>query len=401
MKPRLLFVVLCLTLAALACNMPTAKNSGIATGTPSALDMLTQAAMTAQAGQTPQPTGTGLSSGQGTVIPSDTPAATPTTAASSAPPTATTQPCDAAGFIQDVTIPDGTKMAPGQSFTKTWRLRNNGTCTWNTSYALVFASGDAMGAPAVINFPGSVAPNATVDFSVNMMAPLTPGKYMSNWKLRNSTGVVFGVVGDQPIFVQLEVVAAAPTRTNTPPPTNTQAAPTQVTGLVYDFTVSMCKAEWRSQAGVLACPGVTGDIKGYVQRLQNPTLETGSVETNPVLLTVPENTAPFAITGKYPAFTIQSRYHFQAVVGCVSGASGCAVKYQVNYSTDGTTWTNLGEWTHHYSNSVQGIDIDLSPLAGKTVQIALVVLGDTQNNTVTPTAGQQQAVWVFPRIVQQ
>lgn len=399
MKPRLMFVVLCLTLAALACNMPVAPK-GTATGTPSALDMLTQAAMTAESGQTPQPSSTGLAAGEATAAPSGTAAPTPTQAATTQPPTATTQPCDAAGFIQDVTVPDGTKMTPGQTFTKTWRLRNNGTCTWNTSYALVFSGGDALGAPAVVNLPGSVGPNTVVDLNVPMKAPNAPGKYMSNWKLRNSTGVVFGVVGDQPFFVQIEVVAATPTRTNTPTATNTPTPTgTQASGVLYDFTANMCQAEWRSQTGVLVCPGTTGDIKGFVQRLQSPTLETGAVETSPVLLTVPETSAPFAITGKYPALTIQSGSHFLAILGCLNGASGCAVKYQVNYSEDGANWTNLGEWTHSYASSVQGIDKDLTPLAGKTVQIALVVLGNTQAGTVTPIPGQQQAVWVYPRIV--
>lgn len=395
MKPRLLFAVLCLMLAALACNMPVAPK-GTATPSPSALDMLTQAAMTAESGQTPQATGTGLNGLELTPRASNTPLSTLTPGAPAIPPTETPQPCDAAGFIQDVTIPDGTKMTPGQTFTKTWRLRNNGACTWNTSYAIVFVGGDALGAPAAVNLPGNVAPFATVDVSVTMRAPMTPGKYISNWKLRNSTGVVFGILGDHPFYVQIEVIAVTPTYT--PVPTAT-LAPTQAPGLVYDFTANMCQAEWRSQSSLLSCPGTTGDGRGYVQRLQNPTLETGSVETNPVLLTVPETTAPFVITGKYPPMTIPSGAHFQAVIGCLSGASRCAVKYQVNYSTNGATWTNLGEWTHSYSNSVQGIDIDLTPLANQNVILALVVLGDTHSGAATPVPGEQQAVWVYPRVV--
>ena len=36
--------------------------------------------------------------------------------------------CDKAQFIADVTVRDGTIMSPGQTFTKTWRLKNVGTC---------------------------------------------------------------------------------------------------------------------------------------------------------------------------------------------------------------------------------------------------------------------------------
>jgi hypothetical protein len=69
--------------------------------------------------------------------------------------------CDQAQFVADVTIPDGTSLAPGATFLKTWRLKNIGTCTWTTSYSAVFSSGDQMGAPAVINLPASVAPGGS------------------------------------------------------------------------------------------------------------------------------------------------------------------------------------------------------------------------------------------------
>ena len=79
--------------------------------------------------------------------------------------------CDWAQFVADVTIPDGTSFSAGTAFTKTWRLKNIGVCTWTTSYALVFDSGTQMGAPASLSFPINVAPGQTVDLTVNMTAP--------------------------------------------------------------------------------------------------------------------------------------------------------------------------------------------------------------------------------------
>ena len=50
--------------------------------------------------------------------------------------------CDSAQFVSDLTFPDGSSVAPGAAFTKTWRLQNNGTCAWDTSYSLVWTGGD-------------------------------------------------------------------------------------------------------------------------------------------------------------------------------------------------------------------------------------------------------------------
>jgi hypothetical protein len=102
-----------------------------------------------------------------------------------------TQNCDDADFVADVTIPDGTVLDPGESFTKTWRLKNAGTCSWTPSYAVVFSNGDSMSGPATQALSATVNPGQTVDISVNLKAPSTPGDYTGYWKLRNAAGVTF------------------------------------------------------------------------------------------------------------------------------------------------------------------------------------------------------------------
>src|SRR5689334_5756946 len=84
---------------------------------------------------------------------------------------------DRAQFIADVTVPDGTRYDPGATFTKTWKLRNSGTCTWSTSYTMVFDSGAQMGTTASVAMPSSVAPGSDVDVSVPMTAPSAAGHY--------------------------------------------------------------------------------------------------------------------------------------------------------------------------------------------------------------------------------
>jgi hypothetical protein len=123
-------------------------------------------------------------------------------------PTQTEIPCNRATFIQDVTIPDGTDLEPGESFTKTWRLRNAGSCTWNSSYELLFKDGDAMSGPASKDLSGSVSPGETVDISVDLKAPNSEGDYKGFWWLRSDAGIVFGVgsSADVPFFVDIDVV---------------------------------------------------------------------------------------------------------------------------------------------------------------------------------------------------
>jgi len=154
------------------------------------------------------------------VAANQTPAGSPPTATTQTqvqaptpvPPTATSIPCDKVSFVKDVSIPDDTKMTPGSAFTKTWRLKNAGSCPWTSGYKLVFDRGDAMGGPKdVLLTTGSVAPGQTIDVSVNLTAPANPGTYQGFWKLRNPSGVLFGWgdKADSAFWVKIEVEAAA------------------------------------------------------------------------------------------------------------------------------------------------------------------------------------------------
>jgi len=127
------------------------------------------------------------------------------------------KPCDRAGAGHpiDVTIPDGTVVAPGEAFSKTWRLENVGSCTWTRQYALTFFSGNSLNAFQTNNLSQEVAPGEVIDVSVDMEAPMTAGFYQSNWMLSNGEGALFGIGpnGDAPFWVRIEVV---PSVTDTP-----------------------------------------------------------------------------------------------------------------------------------------------------------------------------------------
>lgn len=113
-----------------------------------------------------------------------------------------------AAFEEDVTIPDDTQVPGGLEFTKVWRLRNDGTCTWNTAYSLVFTDGDQMGANSPMPLDAPVAPDEEVELSVTFTAPAKAGTYRSEWLLRSAFGQEFGTGrgDDEPVFVQVQVI---------------------------------------------------------------------------------------------------------------------------------------------------------------------------------------------------
>jgi hypothetical protein len=128
-------------------------------------------------------------------------------------PVSSDAPCDRALFVEDISIPDNTTMAPGALFTKTWRIQNDGTCTWTTDYALVFDSGDEMDAPASVPLSNEVPPGQAIDISVNLKAPGSPDTYRGNFKIKNAAGEIFGV-GDESdpfwVIIDVEGPTAAP-----------------------------------------------------------------------------------------------------------------------------------------------------------------------------------------------
>lgn len=127
---------------------------------------------------------------------------------------------DRAVFVADVTIPDGTVIAPGAAFVKTWRLQNAGTTTWTTSYSLAYVSGEQMGTITSVPLAQSVAPGAQIDISVDLVAPTNTGKYQGFWKMKNASGQFF----NDSVYVLIEVGsggATQPVKTSTPGATPT------------------------------------------------------------------------------------------------------------------------------------------------------------------------------------
>ncbi len=118
--------------------------------------------------------------------PTPTPAPTPV---STAVVDASCEP--SARFVEDVTVPDDSLFNGGTRFTKVWRMRNDGECTWEPGTKWVFISGDPLGAQSPVEVK-LAEPGRIVEISVDMVAPTAPGKYVSYWRLQRPNGEFFG-----------------------------------------------------------------------------------------------------------------------------------------------------------------------------------------------------------------
>ena len=118
--------------------------------------------------------------------------------------------CYGLTFVSDVTIPDNTPMTPGQSFTKTWKVRNSGSCAWDAGFKFAFTGGDAMSG-VTYTLPSSVAAGAVIDLSIAMVAPNKTGSIRSNWRMSTAGGQFFG----DEVYVVIVVGGTASTATAT------------------------------------------------------------------------------------------------------------------------------------------------------------------------------------------
>lgn len=292
-------------------------------------------------------------------------------------PAAALSTCDWAQFIADVTVPDGTSFAPGATFTKTWRLKNIGTCTWSTSYALVFSSGDKLGGPTSVNLPNSVAPGQTVDLSLTLTAPNSAGHYIGYWQFKNASGTLFGIgsTGNKAWWVEINVTGSSTTP-----------------GVAYDFAANYCSASWYSLQGNLPCPGSDGDARGFVLQVAKPQLENGAFDTGLGLITNPQNGFNGDIHGIYPAFHVQSGDRFQSIVNCAYGATSCYVTFRLDYQIGNGPINTFWSFRERYEGLYYRANIDLSSLAGNDVKFILTVLA-------TGSATGDRALWSNPVIL--
>ncbi len=108
-------------------------------------------------------------------------------------------------FFQDITIPDGTQVSPGERLDKRWLVQNAGTCNWDERYQIRLEAGSNMGVPPQqALFPARSGLEVTV--RMNFIAPDEAGTYRSAWQAYDPDGVPFG----DPFFIEVIVIDNAP-----------------------------------------------------------------------------------------------------------------------------------------------------------------------------------------------
>lgn len=114
---------------------------------------------------------------------------------------------DSSRFVRDITVPDGSLLAPGERFEKIWEIQNSGSVAWIARS--LQRVGACSGPGRITSDPTVVVPDTPPGnlcaVRAELVAPLDPGSYYAAWKMVDSDGqVVFR--RQRPLFVSIDVV---------------------------------------------------------------------------------------------------------------------------------------------------------------------------------------------------
>ncbi len=289
--------------------------------------------------------------------------------------------CDWAMYVDDMSVADGTTFLPGQPFTKTWRIKNIGTCTWTTDYALALVGGTNMGGIDEVNLSSAVLPGHMVDISVNLVAPGIPGPYTGFWMMRNADNATFGIdkYANSAIWVKINVAGSV--------------AATQNPQVPLSLTGTYCGAEWQSSVAYLTCPSPVNDfVNGSVILSMSSKLADGTINSSPVLVVIPNDGSGGMISGTYPGYNVKPGDRFSTAIGCLADNPNCNITFQLNYTVNGGNMQSLGSWIETSNGTITPINIDLSPYISQTMTFILEV----KNNNGSST--DDRGFWLLPQI---
>ena len=160
-------------------------------------------------------------------------------------------PCtDLFEIVSESGLSLGTQMDIARPFTKSWTLKNLGSCRWE-NYKFVFASGSLLGATTPIKVPVTEQ-GGTTTLSLNLLSPSIAGNFIGKWRVQNAKGDLFGpelvyglvIPSPTPTITPTKTDTPTPRPTNTPKPSLTPTAsrtptPTRTSTITATFTATM------------------------------------------------------------------------------------------------------------------------------------------------------------------
>jgi hypothetical protein len=276
-----------------------------------------------------------------------------------------------------VTIPDDSVVPAGKPFTKTWQLKNAGTCTWTNSYSLVFVGGDLMQGAVVVPLRGEVMPGNSTEVSVDLIAPVKPGTYRGDWQLGNTKGEVFGLGAglDGSFWVKIRVPQGEPQ-------------------VVFDFAAQAPSAMWKNNMGAVTFGSTDTPENGMALVDAGAQYEDGNTFDAASLLLAPDRSSENGVIwGIFPAFEVQAGDRFYTILGCKYEMTGCNAQVSLAYRLPGSeVTTTLETWQEVYNGSITTSSVDLSILKGNTIELVLKVVSNGD-------AAEDQVYLLNPRVM--
>jgi uncharacterized protein YkwD len=151
---------------------------------------------------------------------------------------------DGAVLLEDVTIPDNSKVPAGKIFTKTWKFKNTGTCAW-TGFTIHYVTGERMNALESAPVPGTAA-GGTVDISIDLTAPANDGAYATYFSLHNAAGESIAIGAEKTFYVKVIVGAGSG---GTPVPTRSSSTSPGTPAVSIGNININCKYSYSENAG--------------------------------------------------------------------------------------------------------------------------------------------------------
>ena len=306
-----------------------------------------------------------------------------------------------AAFVGDLSLTDGTRLAPNTKFKKTWQVRNTGDCSWPTGTALVRIAGDPLPGPQQIPV-SQTSPERDIIISVELTTPAKPGEYESSWRLQTPDGRLFGAV----LFVEI-IVREAPPPTPTPQPTHTPlvTATARVTstgetsstcGALDDRFHSVINQATALGIQVLCATSPIVTVSGQVQIFrQNVDQDDPQLRFRSLMILRDDTDKIYVLDGK-DANTYEATVTTHA---CAEGippneqpatCSGLAVPegYILPTGRMGATWCNHSLW-------ISAAGWPWEPAAGATLEIQKTTNGLLIEATTDATATQAAQVYLI------